>query len=412
MSTLPPMVYNSPMGGEIGPEVGSSLDRGRLRRGLVSAVILSAATLIIISLLTLDRDTFSALSRLSPGFLILAAAFALGKWLWSVWRMSILARCAGREVAARDLAKTVYAGCFCGLVTPWRAGGVIGETAFLYTYGMDVGEAVAVVSFGACVSTALLMLFFPFAIWMATHFLTLSISIRGVLFAALGVGVLYLGLVLWALLRPHATVGNTLLNHSPSFLRKREWYRRFLALLSEEIQTFVSSLRVIAGLGRPRFAAVVALTALYWITGFLAIPVAVVGLGYGSYFWKAMVAQIVVQILMPFMPTPGASGVGEVGFLFVYASVLPDMGTAGLLTLIWRFIDFYLGLLVGGSAFIMIMRDVARGRRRRVAEAEVGGRPETQGGGASDREKGLEAEGAADVGAKSEPEAEGGKAAG
>jgi hypothetical protein len=41
---------------------------------------------------------------------------------------------------------------------------------------------------------------------------------------------------------------------------------------------------------------------------------------------------------------------------------------AGLLTLIWRFIDFYLGLLVGGAAFILVMRDVGRTPRREFAE--------------------------------------------
>ncbi|MDI6831939.1 MAG: hypothetical protein QME88_11480 [Actinomycetota bacterium] len=56
---------------------------------------------------------------------------------------------------------------------------------------------------------------------------------------------------------------------------------------------------------------------------------------------------------------------GEVGFLFVYKSVLPDMGAAGLLTLIWRFVDFYLGILVGGAAFILAMRDFAKRRRGR-----------------------------------------------
>ncbi|MEW6552712.1 MAG: lysylphosphatidylglycerol synthase transmembrane domain-containing protein [Actinomycetota bacterium] len=347
-----------------------SLDRSRLRRGLVLAVALSAATLIVISLATLDRATFSALSDLSPGYLVLAAALSLGRWLWSVVRMQMLVVATGKSVPWRNIFKTVYAGYFTGLITPLRAGGVTGEMLFLYEYGLGAGEAVAVVSFGACISTALLMLLFPFAIWIARSFIDLSLSIQGVLFSALAVGLLYLALVLWAILRPHDTVGKTLLDHSPAFLRKRDWYRRFLSRLGGEIQSFAASLRQLARIGRARLVAVVVLTLLYWFTGFLAIPVAVVGLGYGSYFWQAVVAQLVVHILMPFVPTPGGSGIGEVGFLYVYKSVLPDIGVAGLLTLIWRFIDFYLGLLVGGAAFIMVMRDIARSPRRKTAAGE------------------------------------------
>jgi hypothetical protein len=163
-------------------------------------------------------------------------------------------------------------------------------------------------------------------------------------------------------------------------MSKRDWYRRFLERLSAEIETFALSLRRIVRLGKARLSAVVVLTVLYWLTGFLAIPVALVGLGYGSFFWKALVAQMVVQILMPFIPTPGGSGVGEVGFLFVYNSVLPDVGVAGLLTLLWRFIDFYLGLLVGGAAFILIMRDLGRSPRQPAeANSEGEGGDETEG---------------------------------
>ena len=369
------------MGDETIPEERKSLDRSKMRRGFILAVAISAATLIIISLATLDRDTFTAISDLSPGFLLLAAVLSLGRWLWMFLRMRLLIGATDKKVADRDILKTVYAGYFTGIITPWRAGGVTGEMVFLYEYGLEAGEAVAVVSFGACISSFLLMLFFPFAIWIASSYIELSLSIKGILFSALAIGILYLALVLWAILRPHTAVGNTLLKHSPAFLGKREWYRRFLERLSTEIETFALSLRRIVKLGKARLSAVVALTMLYWLTGFMAVPVAVVGLGYGSYFWKAVVAQMVIQILMPFIPTPGGSGVGEVGFLFVYNSVLPDVGVAGLLTLIWRFIDFYLGLVVGGAAFILIMRDIARKPPRPSGE-ESG-----EGGGAEEEDQ-------------------------
>ena len=376
----PAIEYNAGMNDEPVPEGRRSLDRSKMRRGFILAVSISAATLIIISLATLDRDTFTAISDLSPGFLFLAAALSLGRWLWMWLRMRLLIGATGKKVADRNILKTVYAGYFTGIITPFRAGGVTGEMVFLYEYGLEAGEAVAVVSFGACISTFLLMLFFPFAIWIASSRIELSLSIKGFLFSALAVGLLYLALVLWAILRPQATVGNTLLAHSPAFLRKREWYRRFLERLSSEIQTFALSLRRIVRLGMARLSAVAALTVLYWLTGFIAIPVALVGLGYGSYFWQAVVAQMVVQILMPFIPTPGGSGVGEVGFLFVYNSVLPDVGVAGLLTLIWRFIDFYLGLLVGGAAFILIMRDIGRSPRQPAeASHEEGGETDAEG---------------------------------
>jgi uncharacterized protein (TIRG00374 family) len=372
--------YNAVMRDDLEVEGRRVLDRSRLRRGLIIAVTLSAATLIIISLLTLDRNTFTALSDLSPFFFLLAVALSLGRWFWSALRMRILVKSTGRQVPFRNIIKTVYGGYFTGLITPWRAGGVTGEAVFLYIYGLEAGEAVAVVSFGACISTFLLILFFPLAIWLASRNIDFSVTLQGFVFSALGIGLIFLAIVLLAILKPDAAVGKTLMRYSPSFLKKRGWYRRFLDRLSSEIRTFGLSLRQIVGLGGIKLSVVVVLTLLYWISGFMAIPVALVGLGYGSLFWKAVIAQLVIQILLPFVPTPGSSGIGEVGFLFVYNSILPEVGVAALLTLIWRFIDFYLGLLVGGAAFILIMRDLAKSPHHKSRSDEHEGEPQDEKG--------------------------------
>jgi len=394
--------YNAVMSDDLEMKGKRVLDRSRLRRGLIIAITLSAATLIIISLFTLDRDTFTALSDLSPFFLLLAAALSLGRWLWSALRMRILVGSTGKQVPFRNIIKTIYGGYFTGLITPWRAGGVTGEAVYLYIYGLEAGEAVAVVSFGACISTFLLILFFPLAIWLASRNIDFSLTLQGFVFSALGFGLIFLAVVLLAILKPDAAVGKTLMRYSPSLLKRREWYRRFLDRLNTEIHTFGLSLRQIVGLGGVKLTAVVLLTLLYWISGFMAVPVALVGLGYGSLFWKAVIAQLVIQILLPFVPTPGGSGIGEVGFLFVYNSILPEVGVATLLTLIWRFIDFYLGLLVGGAAFILIMRDLNRSPSRKPDSDEHKDEPHDEEG-----PGGVEAAGSQDEESTGESEKDG-----
>ncbi len=349
---------------EGGETKGWAVDRSRLRRGLVLAFSLSTAALMVIMLSTMRKDITSALSHPSPFYLFLAVFLSLFRWSWSVARMRLLVRAVGSDVPVPRLFKTVFAGSFTGQVTPWRAGGITGEAFFLYFYGLGPGEAAAVVSFGASVSTVLLILTLPPAIWLAERYFTFSFTVRGFLFSALTVGLLFLGLVIFSLLHPESALDRTILRFSPGFLRRRDGYRRFLARLTEEVRTFSYSLRRMAGLGACKLALVILLSFLFWVTGFLAMPFVLVGLGYGSFFWKAVIAQLVVQILLPFIPIPGGSGLGELGFLYVYNSILHNGVVAGLMTLIWRFLDFYLGILVGGTAFLLVLRDTRSSPRR------------------------------------------------
>ena len=356
------------MGEEMEMKERHPFKRSGLRRGIIIAVGLSASALVIISLLSIKRETFAAISHASPFFFILAAVLSLGRWFWSVMRTRILLTATRKKIPFRDLVKIVYAGYFTGLITPLRAGGVSGEAFFLYEYGLEAGESVAVVGFSAAVSTILLLLTFPIAIALGGRYINLSFTIRGILFTALAFGLAFLFLVLLALLRPQLAIDVKLLEHSPTFLAKREWYLRFLKRLAAETNTFAQSVRDILKLGWKKLSGVVLFTALFWLFGFLAVPTALVGLGYSSYFWKAILAQMVVQALLPFIPTPGGSGVGEVGFLYVYGSILPNTGIAALLTLIWRFLDFYLGLLVGGICFMIVMKDVNNNPRSKRLE--------------------------------------------
>ena len=53
-------------------------------------------------------------------------------------------------------------------------------------------------------------------------------------------------------------------------------------------------------------------------------------------------------------PTPGGSGVGELGGVAIFAGLLPPQAL-GLFVILWRFFSQYLGALIGGILFIYIL---------------------------------------------------------
>jgi len=341
---------------------GAVLEKNRLRRGILVALAVSAATLVCLSLLTIDSETFSALSRLSPGILLLAVALSLGRWLLSALRMRLILGGLGRKLPLAALVKTVYGGYFTGLITPWRAGGITGEAVFLYLYGIPAGEAAAAISFGASVSTILLLLLFPVAIIVASRSINLNFTFRGFMFSALGIGVLFLALVFLSMARASSLSWEKLLERSPGFLRRRAFYVRWMGNLGQELERFSNSLKLLLKLRFNEVLLVIFYSVAFWILGFMVVPTVLAGLGYPGYFGHAILAQLVVQLLMPFVPVPGGSGVGELGFFWLYQRFLPEPGIASVLTLAWRFIDFYLGLLVGGVFFMWIMKDAGSPR--------------------------------------------------
>lgn len=57
-----------------------------------------------------------------------------------------------------------------------------------------------------------------------------------------------------------------------------------------------------------------------------------------------------VYMITAFVPIPGASGGSEGVYFMLFSPVLGEIGTPTTL-LIWRFVTYYLGLILGGLVF-------------------------------------------------------------
>lgn len=341
-----------------GPDGAHPAGRLRLRRGLALAVGISAAALVLIFCLTMDREILRALSDLSWPWLLLALAVSLTRWFWLALRIRVLAAPGGVRLRFADLVKVVYTGHFVNSVVPLKVGGIAAESWCLHVYGMDAGEALAVITFGAFISTGLLFLFLPVAVVVAVSRIHLSLTLQGILYAALAVFMLFLVLVLYYMKNPDRTIMDWFARWFPR-LNRRPRINRAVSRTAEETSRFSGFLREIVKLGWRAVLPAAACSFLYWASSMLVMPTVLAALGYHGYFWQAAVASLVIYLLMPFVPVPGGSGVGELGFYSIFSSFL-DSGLAGLLTLVWRFFDFYLGLLAGGAAFLLVLRDVRR----------------------------------------------------
>lgn len=347
-------------------EEGQAARNRRLKRMLVLAVGLSVAALVLIAYLTMDEEIWRKLGDMSLPWLVLALVISLSRWVWLAFRIRILSAPGETRLRFVDVLKVPYAGHFVNTIIPLKVGGIAMESYILHVYGMDAGEALAVITFGAFISTGLLFLFLPVALVVAVSKIHLSLTFQGILYVALSVFMLFLVLVVYYMKNPDRTIMDWFTRAFPR-LSGRPKVNRAVARVAEETSRFAGFMREIVRLGWKQVLLAAFCSFMYWASSMLVMPIVLVSLGYHGYFWQAAVASLVVYLLMPFVPVPGGSGVGEFGFLSIFSSFLTS-DLAGLLTFIWRFFDFYLGLLVGGGAFLLVLRDM---RRRTPAGDDV-----------------------------------------
>lgn len=336
-----------------------------LRNGILISLALSVIALTIISLLTMDRRTFDALRSTRPVYIVLAFLIGGTRPVWSAFRLRLLVRSNGGHISFSNTLKIVYTGALTGAVTPLRAGGISAEAYLLYRYALPGAEAVAVIALGACISVILLLLSVPVVLGLGAEVLHLGFTLRGVLYLASGIGILFIVMVIYSLHSPERALDQVLLRTAPGRLRNKPRYQHFTHALGAEAESFRDSIRLMVRMGVRDIALAFIYTLFFWISGFIVIPIVLLGLGYPGLFGKALVGQMVVATLLPFIPTPGSSGVGEAGFAAVFNNVVPSF-LVGLLAVVWRFFDFYMSLILGGIALLVVLRDFRQGPVREM----------------------------------------------
>ncbi|MBL7075322.1 flippase-like domain-containing protein [candidate division KSB1 bacterium] len=80
----------------------------------------------------------------------------------------------------------------------------------------------------------------------------------------------------------------------------------------------------------------------------LAIPILVLG-GFGCHppLGKSVLIQLYLKPILYFAPTPGASGISELGYAGFFGIFAPAY-LVGLSVLLWRFASAFLGVITGG----------------------------------------------------------------
>ena len=239
-------------------------------------------------------------------------------------------------------------------ITPFSTGGQPMEIYMLKNHGFRYTKATNVIMQNFIVYQLALVIFGLFAV--IYNFITGVLVYKSVLTTLIILGFLINTIVAVVMLfvATSKKFTKSLLNiitrfgNNLHFIKNKE---KFLAKWEERLEDFHNCTREVKE-KKGLFVLGIILN-LISLTCYYAIPLFLVYSlhDYNSMtFFTSVVASAYVLIIGSFVPIPGATGGIEYAFLEIFSSFLPTTSVRAVM-IIWRFITYYLGMILGGLLF-------------------------------------------------------------
>ena len=263
-------------------------------------------------------------------------------------RLYCVIRAMGFRIAFVYIVKLVFVNIFISNVTPLATGGGVVQVYFMKQKGMPVGAATAATSIRTILAALILFTLTPVIIWIEPNQFRMFFH-RNIIYGITGVSCAYLA-IFWIILFRIRIIKRwvfrclRLLNTVKIISRSRAktWFLR----VSRQLDLFSDGFKRYFRTSPGWTALSVLFTALFLLLLFSFTVVLIRALGYQIPVLTVLGFQVVITFFMYFTPTPGATGVAEGGYGLLFSQLVQKQDIAPL-TLSWRFLTIYVGVVIG-----------------------------------------------------------------
>jgi uncharacterized protein (TIRG00374 family) len=324
-----------------------------LQRGLILSIGISIVSILLILVLSRDDFEVESLTRVKVEYLLLGLVVIVGAWATKVLRLYLLCRSLDYHIAYRRIFDIYMSAVFVSHVTPFTFGGLPLQIYLMHKESMPVGRSSAIGIVDSALTSCLLVVLGPVLLYLWKREYSLSPQVDRLV--DVSIAIMIAVAVAFALLIAKPELPIKFLRKTASIrgLRKLfnpERVEKATNWLLRETKQFAEAVKDMFGRSRLAFTLAVVCTLVYWALYLAVAPVTMVGLGVKVPVVRTLLAQIVFNIVQPFIPTPGGSGGSEIGFAFLFQSVVPR-ARLPLFVSTWRFFTYYTSLAVGGFLF-------------------------------------------------------------
>ena len=328
-----------------------SLTRRTIARGVRIFIFIAVAAAVGVLAFTASHDTLTGLARVKWYWLTATCGLWLVAAVFDGLRLAVLSRATEHRLSLRASIEIIFVGYFMAAVTPFQIGGLPLQLYIMANRGISPGKA----------SSLLLMrgVMFYGMLFAAAPIVAIRLHASTAIVKVLA---WYIGAIVAA--------GAVLVIASVAFpAQVRRWHerlsqapkpglvRRTVLWVLDEFDGFVEGLKVYRQTHNLGWLALGVLVTVVCIISLFAMSATLLaGLGVQTEPLRVMALNLLLTAVLLFVPTPGASGVAEVGAAGLYAAVCPKH-MLGVYVVLWRLFSFYGGALVGG---ILALRHISK----------------------------------------------------
>ena len=330
------------------PHQVSTIMVGRYLPLTLLFILITATSLYLVSRYSSGLLSLSFLSLYSKMFVLEIAGLLVIYFLLDTLRLFWILKTLNVDVSIRTILPLTFINIFVSNVTPFASGGGIVQMFFLNKCGVSLGNAAAATTIRTVLAIFFLFLSAPIiilteknlhAVLPVKHLFLVSVTVAGIYFLAFYFLIARTRFIKRA---GYAFLLSLLKRHiisEPGFFRMR---RRLI----REINTFSMNCRsFFRGNAWYVFLSLL-FTVLFLLSLFGFSVLLIENLDSHISVLSIITFQIVITFFMYFIPTPGATGMAEGGFAFMFAQFVPR-SHLGALTFAWRFFTIYIGMIIG-----------------------------------------------------------------
>mgnify|MGYP001056121605 CR=1 FL=1 len=332
------------------------MEKKDIIRGLRVFLIITVVAIVVVLLLTVDKETYSALGKIAPLFLFVTLFLALVHLYFDFLRLQVLSWALGKFISLKSSIEFTLGGLFLGAITPFQSGGIPFQVYVLKREGFSIGEGTAILLFRAILSLGVVLVALP-GIISYYHIISTTQIVKAILNYLFFFYLIAIGFLLLVLFRTENVRKG--LHRFGDFLRKKRvikgcGLKRFVDRILDEVISFKKSWLLFFNKGKWKTLLSFIITLLSMGVYFLIAPSLLYGLGIQVPVMKAVILQLVLTYLLVFVPTPGASGVAELGGFSLFSLICPKE-LLGIYVLLWRFFTFYISVILGSFVLVRMI---------------------------------------------------------